>query len=58
MRDAQAGHLREGVSADDARHVLWAHTSVELWDLLVNQRGWTNPRFGQWVAQQLIAAPL
>ena len=54
----EAGHLREGVSADEARDVLWAHTSVELWDLPVNQRNWTNRRFGRWVAHQLIAALL
>jgi AcrR family transcriptional regulator len=52
------GHLRADVSVDEACDVLWAHNSVELWDLLVNQRGWTNERFGQWVAHQLIAALL
>ena len=40
------GHLRAGVSADEARDVLWAHNSVELWDLLVNQRGWTTSASG------------
>jgi len=38
--------------------VLWTHNSVELWDLLVRQRGWTDDRFGAWVGQQLIAALL
>jgi AcrR family transcriptional regulator len=54
----EGGHLRKGVSRDEARDVLWAHNSVELWDLLVNQRGWTNARFGTWVGKQLIAALL
>ncbi len=54
----EAGHLRPGVSAEDARDVLWAHNSPELWDLLVRCRGWTNERFGAWVAHQLIAALL
>ena len=52
------GHLRKGVSMAEARDVLWTHNSVELWDLLVNQRGWTQERFGDWVARQLIAALL
>ena len=52
------GHLRRGVSMPEARDVLWTHNSVELWDLLVNQRGWAGARFGRWVAQQLIAALL
>jgi len=52
------GHLRSGVSVEEARDVLWTHNSVELWDLLVNQRGWSNERFGQWVGAQLIAALL
>ncbi len=54
----KGGHLRRGVSAAEARDVLWTHNSVELWDLLVNRRGWTNQRFGRWVGHQLIAALL
>lgn len=53
-----SGHLREGVSVDEARDVLWTHNSVELWDLLVNQRGWSAERYGAWIGQQLIAALL
>lgn len=52
------GHLRRGVSADDARDILWVHNSVELWNLLVNERGWTADRYGRWVGEQLIAALL
>lgn len=55
---ATGGHLRDDVSVEQARDVLWTHNSVELWDLLVNQRGWSNKRFGQWVGEQLIAALL
>ncbi|MDQ4131861.1 MAG: TetR/AcrR family transcriptional regulator [Actinomycetota bacterium] len=54
----EGGHLREGVSVAEARDVLWLHNSVEVWDLLVNHRGWSNRRYGRWVAQQLIAALL
>jgi hypothetical protein len=52
------GHLRDGVSPEEARDVLWAHSSVELWDLLVRQRGWSDERYGAWLGQQLVAALL
>jgi len=54
----EGGHLRAGVSRAEARDVLWTHNSVELWDLLVRQRGWTDDRFGAWVGGQLVAALL
>jgi hypothetical protein len=37
-------HLRPNVSVDDARDVLWTYNSVELYDLLVLQRGWEPKR--------------
>ena len=55
---SDGGFLRDGVSKNEARDVLWTHNSVELWDLLVRQRGWSNQRFGRWVGHQLIAALL
>ena len=55
---AGGGHLRRGVTTDEARDVLWTHNSVELWDLLVRQRNWSDTRYGTWVAHQLIAALL
>ncbi|MGZ4673726.1 MAG: TetR/AcrR family transcriptional regulator [Ilumatobacteraceae bacterium] len=55
---AAGGHLRADISIEEARDVLWTHNSVELWDLLANQRGWATERFGRWVGQQLIAALL
>ena len=50
--------LRRGVTTAEARDVLWTHNSVELWDLLVRQRGWTAARYGRWVGNQLVAALL
>lgn len=55
---AADGHLREDVDADEARDVLWTFDSPDVWDLLVTTRGWTTERYGQWVAQQLVAALL
>jgi AcrR family transcriptional regulator len=55
---ADGDHLRDAVTVEEARDVLWVHNYVELWDLLVQARGWTYARFGQWVGQQLVAALL
>lgn len=55
---AAEGHLRQDVTTSQAGDVLWTYNSVELWDLLVNQRHWTLPAYGLWIAEQLIAALL
>jgi AcrR family transcriptional regulator len=51
----QDGHLRAGVSVDEARDVLWTYNSAELFQLLVLERGWSPQRYGRWVADALIA---
>lgn len=55
-RLAVDGHLRSEVTVAEASDVLWAHGSVELWDLLVRRRAWTDARFGEWLGRQLEAA--
>ncbi|HEX2236594.1 MAG TPA: TetR family transcriptional regulator [Actinomycetota bacterium] len=55
---AQEDHLRDGVSFEEARDVLWTLNSVELYELLVLRRGWTNARYGRWIADAMIAALL
>ena len=52
------GQLRAGISAEEARDVLWTYNSAELFQLLVNERGWAPERYGSWVASALIAALL
>ncbi len=54
----RGGHLRPGVSVEEARDVLWTYNSAELYDLLVLQRGWSPERYGRWVADALSAALL
>ena len=55
---ARGGHLRPGVSVEDAAEIMWAYTAPELYELLVGKRGWTPGRFGSFVAEALIAALL
>jgi AcrR family transcriptional regulator len=50
--------LRPGVTVDDARDVLWAQNSPELWDLLVTRRSWSPTQFAAYLAQTLILALL
>ena len=50
--------LRDDVTLEEARDVLWTYNSVELYDLLVLQRGWTPERYGAWIARALASALL
>ena len=55
---ADGGHLRRGMTVEDAAELMWAYTAPELFELLVRKRGWTPQRFGAFVAEALIAALL
>ncbi len=57
-----AGHLiatdqlRAGIEVDEVRDVLWTCISIEVYDLLVVQRGWTRSGYADWMARTLIAS--
>jgi AcrR family transcriptional regulator len=42
------GALRAGLDVDEATDVLWALVHPDVWQLLVNQRGWSTDRYEQW----------
>jgi hypothetical protein len=50
--------LRHGVALSEAADILWTCSSVELYELLVLNRGWSLPRFAQFVADFMIATLL
>ena len=54
----ERGDFREGVTLEYARDILWAYSSAELYELLVVRRGWPLERYGQFVAEGMIAALL
>jgi AcrR family transcriptional regulator len=54
----ERGHLRTGVSVEEARDVLWLVSSPELYELLVVVRGWPVERFGEFCATTMVAALL
>lgn len=51
----ERGYLRQGVSLEHARDVLWSYSSPELYELLVLRRGWPPDRYGRFVADGMIA---
>ncbi|MGH9188087.1 MAG: TetR/AcrR family transcriptional regulator [Acidimicrobiales bacterium] len=54
----QLGALRRGISTSEARDVIWAYNSPEVFQLLVLDRGWPPERYGAWIADALTAALL
>jgi AcrR family transcriptional regulator len=52
---ASRGYLREGVTLDEATDVLWTCSSVEIYELLVLQRGWSAERFAEFLAAFMIS---
>jgi AcrR family transcriptional regulator len=52
----ESGQLREGIEHDEVRDVLWAYTAVELYELLVVERGWPLDRYADWIGQAITAA--
>jgi len=54
----ERGDFRPGVTLEQARDVLWAYSSPELYELLVVRRGWPLDHYGQFVAECMIAALL
>lgn len=44
------GALRPGLSADRARDILWTLIAIEVYDLLVTERGWSLDEWETWVA--------
>jgi AcrR family transcriptional regulator len=55
---SEGGHLRRGVTKAEARDVLWAYTSPELYQLMVLIRGWSGRRYRDWVFHALVDALL
>jgi AcrR family transcriptional regulator len=55
---AYGGHLREGVTRDEARDVLFTYTTPEIYELLVLRQGWSLDDFARFIRQGIAAALL
>jgi len=54
--DVQAkGGLRPGLRATEAIDIVWALIEPSLYLRLVQQRGWSPKRYGNWLAETLKA---
>lgn len=49
---AATGQL--AVSEDECRDLVWATTDGMLWHRLVNERGWTDERFADWLGRMWV----
>ena len=49
------GDLRPGITLDEVADVLWTYISVELYELLVLQRGWTPEQYGDHLVTAITA---
>lgn len=52
------GHLRQGVTLQEATDILWTCSSAELYELLVIKRRWSRRRFAAYVSDFMIATLL
>ena len=55
---ARGGHLREDITRDQARDVLFTYTAAEIYELLVLRRGWSLDNFAQFIRRGITAALL
>lgn len=53
-----SGGLRTGIDVEEVRDVLWTYNSVELYELLVLERGWPLDRYAEWISTAIAAALL
>jgi AcrR family transcriptional regulator len=47
---AAKGALRPGLDVDRATDILWTLNHPNVWQLLVDERGWTPPQYERWFA--------
>ena len=52
----ESGQLRDGIELAEVRDVLWTYTAVELYELLVLQRGWPVDRYAEWIGHAITDA--
>ena len=51
-----AGHVRDDLTVERVADILWTFTAPQLYELLVESRGWTAVQFGTFTGEALIAA--
>ena len=55
---ANSGHLQPGLTHSDIRDTLWFFSAPELYDLLVQRRGWETTKYAEFVTNGMTRALL
>jgi AcrR family transcriptional regulator len=55
---ADGHHLRENITANEARDILWTYSSPDLYELLVINRNWSTKRYADFLTDTTISALL
>ena len=55
---ARGGHLREGITLNRARDVLYTYSSPEIYEMLVSRQGWSLEDFAQFLRLGIAATLL
>ena len=54
MAREAAGTGQLAVSEHECRDILWSMTDGMLWHRLVNERGWSNERYAEWLGRMWV----
>jgi AcrR family transcriptional regulator len=52
----ETGQLRDGISLEEVRDVLWNYLAIDTYERLVLTQGWTLQRYSQWLAHAITSA--
>jgi AcrR family transcriptional regulator len=52
----ETGQLRDGISFEEVRDVLWNYLTVDTYERLVLTQGWPLDRYSQWLARTITSA--
>lgn len=50
------GQLRPDLDVDEVRDTLWTYISIEIYELLILDRGWPLPRYQAWLTHAITTA--
>jgi hypothetical protein len=54
MRLSQEGRLAAGLDVEQAADLMWAVASIQLWDVLIEERGWTVEQYRTQIKRLLV----
>lgn len=52
----EAGRVRDGLSLEEARRLLWMYSSRDVYRMLVHEAGWSSERYEAWLRLTLAEA--